>query len=235
CSALNSAYSGNGYAVIKTWRLPTRKEIETIYDYSATVAPFINGTAFPATVTNWYWSSTIDAANTTDSWTIDFSAGQNGISSLPRTNLYPVRCVSGPANNPTLTYTDNGDGTVKDNATGLIWQKCNYGKNNDSTCSGTSTSSNWLTAVSNCAGLGLAGRSWRLPNIQELKTLVDHTKASGSKINTTVFPAASSANNWSSTSLIGAPSGAWAVLFGTAISNGSTKGTTYHHRCVTGP
>jgi hypothetical protein len=38
-----------------------------------------------------------------------------------------------------LSYTDNGDGTVTDNNTGLIWQKCSVGQTNDATCSGPAT------------------------------------------------------------------------------------------------
>ena len=38
-----------------------------------------------------------------------------------------------------MSYTDNGNGTVTDNNTGLIWQKCGVGQNNDSACSGTAT------------------------------------------------------------------------------------------------
>ncbi len=94
CSALNSANSGNGYAGIKTWRLPTRKELETLIDYGVSVAPVINGTAFPGTMSGTYWSSTTYAPNTTDAWVVSFNVGVVANNGKP--NPYYVRCVSGP-------------------------------------------------------------------------------------------------------------------------------------------
>jgi len=79
----------------------------------------------------------------------------------------------------TPRFTDNGDGTVTDNQTGLIWLK-------DANCFGTRT---WADAISDCNGLasgscGLTDSSsagdWRLPNIKELLSLIDwgqHTPA----------------------------------------------------------
>jgi hypothetical protein len=57
---------------------------------------------------------------------------------------------------------DNGDGTVSDTTTGLMWQK------EDDLQSRT-----WTAALSYCETLSLAGyNDWRLPNIAELSTLV---------------------------------------------------------------
>ncbi len=102
-------------------------------------------------------------------------------------------------------FTDNGgsDGsrTVSDSITGLMWDKCPVGKNNDLSCSGTASSLTWSAALdtvttansSNLRGYG----DWRLPNITELESLVDLTR-SNPAIDTTAFP-----NNgnlfWSST------------------------------------
>jgi hypothetical protein len=92
CNALNSANSGNGYAGIKTWRLPTRQELEILPDYS-TSSPAINTTAFPATFANGYWSSTTYARNTTLAWYVYFGYGDVG--SVNKTTNYYVRCASG--------------------------------------------------------------------------------------------------------------------------------------------
>ena len=70
-------------------------------------------------------------------------------------------------------FTDNGDGTVKDNLTGLIWSK-------DANCFGLLT---WVQALdaantltSGSCGLtdGSVVGNWRLPNIKELQSLLDY-------------------------------------------------------------
>jgi PKD repeat protein len=62
----------------------------------------------------------------------------------------------------TPSYTNNGDGTVTDHNTGLIWQRSN------------STAMLWTSAASYCDSLVLGGQSdWRLPNIKELYSLID--------------------------------------------------------------
>ena len=69
-------------------------------------------------------------------------------------------------------FTDNGDGAVKDNLTGLIWLK-------DANCFGNTT---WTNALSNANTLaspscgladGSAAGAWRLPNVKELQSLID--------------------------------------------------------------
>ncbi len=83
---------------------------------------------------------------------------------------------------PSLRFTDNGDGdgdgTVTDNLTGLIWLKnANY-KNTDGEF-GTAT---WANALSFCNDLahgmcgltdGSSAGDWRLPNVKELQSLID--------------------------------------------------------------
>jgi len=64
-------------------------------------------------------------------------------------------------------FKDNGDGTVTDTASGLIWQQADSGKGMD-----------WPSALAYAAGLKLAGHDdWRLPNAKELQSIVDYTRA----------------------------------------------------------
>ena len=79
---------------------------------------------------------------------------------------------------PTLRFTDNSSGTVRDNLTGLIWLK-------NATCFGGQTWGNALSAANNLAddpastttdcGLpdGSVASDWRLPNVKELQSLID--------------------------------------------------------------
>jgi len=69
-------------------------------------------------------------------------------------------------------FTDNGDGTVTDNLTGLIWLKnanCDGGKNWENALT-------WCNALaSGSCGLsdGSSVGDWRLPNINEFSSLFD--------------------------------------------------------------
>lgn len=56
-------------------------------------------------------------------------------------------------------FTDNSNGTVTDQATGLIWQQTD-----------NPTSRLWQNALNYCNALSLAGSNdWRLPNISSLR------------------------------------------------------------------
>ncbi|MCB1161011.1 MAG: DUF1566 domain-containing protein, partial [Leptospiraceae bacterium] len=82
-------------------------------------------------------------------------------------------------------YTDNNDGSITDNITGLIWQKCSMGQSGTDCSGDAATAATWTAAISYCEGLTLSGRSdWRLPNINELESLVDDSIYNPS-INTT--------------------------------------------------
>jgi hypothetical protein len=74
---------------------------------------------------------------------------------------------------PEPRFTDNGDGTVTDNQTELVWLK-------NANCFGTRT---WSQALSDCNNLadgdcgltdGSSPGDWWLPNINQLKSLTDY-------------------------------------------------------------
>jgi hypothetical protein len=76
---------------------------------------------------------------------------------------------------PDPRFTDNGDGTVRDNLTGLVWMK-------NTSCFRALT---WADALATAATVqdgtcGLADGSkagdWRLPNVRELQCVVDYGK-----------------------------------------------------------
>jgi hypothetical protein len=109
--------------------------------------------------------------------------------------------VAAGAPNPE-SYTDNGDGTVTDNVTGLMWQQ-----------TAPSAWFTWTDAVDYCLALTLDGyRDWRLPSRIELVSIVD-ASVSEPSINSTAFPGTPSAYTWSSTPLTRWPSCAWSVNF----------------------
>lgn len=72
-----------------------------------------------------------------------------------------ARAEEAPSHAPKAGMIDNGDGTVTDNKTGLVWQKEDDEKERD-----------WNEAGEYCKGLKLAGGSdWRLPDKKELVSL----------------------------------------------------------------
>jgi hypothetical protein len=114
--------------------------------------------------------------------------------------------ASGPSwENPAqagASLTNNGNGTVTDNQTGLTWQRQDDG-----------TPKTWQEAIDYCAALSLGGSSnWRLPNRHELQSIVDYTTLNPA-IDTAIFPGAASDGYWSSSTYAGSTYYAWHVSF----------------------
>src|SRR3990167_8271428 len=121
------------------------------------------------------------------------------------------------------SYTDNGNGTITDNVTGLIWQK-----------EDDNTTRTWSNAGTYCDNLTLGWQSdWRLPSDMELMSIVNY-ETYNPAINTTYFPNTNSSSYWSSTTGAIYSSDAWYVSFFYGLVNGSYKSSYYYVRCVRG-
>ena len=120
-------------------------------------------------------------------------------------------------------------------STGLLWQRCSAGLNNDTTCSGYESYYTWSEATSYCSSLSLGGKTWRLPTLNELKSLVDYGKSSSPSIDTAVFPNTQSYDYWSSSTYAQDTNDAWYVYFGNGYVGYSNKTYNSYVRCVTGP
>ena len=114
-----------------------------------------------------------------------------------------VQCVSGNTEYGINNFEDNGDQTISDLATGLMWHQTD------------AESSDWEDAINMCESSSLANHNdWRLPNAKELQSIVDYTKSpdtSGSAAIDDIFTASSFLNEesvldwgfyWSSTTHI---------------------------------
>jgi hypothetical protein len=112
------------------------------------------------------------------------------------------------------SYTDLGNGIVRDTVTGIMWQQA--------TAPGTYT---WQQAKDYCTGLSLGGYTdWYLPPIKELSTLVDSSIAHPSpNINTTYFPDALASSYWSATTRASETGDAWFVNFSYGGATYATK------------
>lgn len=123
-------------------------------------------------------------------------------------------------------FVDNGNGTISDKATGLMWSKDDNGKGVE-----------WSDAIKYAESSKQAGhKDWRLPNVKELQSIVDYRYAPSIKgvtaaidpiFNCTPFVNEAGDNDygyyWTSTSALfrgGSPFYfAWYVAFGRAVNN----------------
>ena len=119
----------------------------------------------------------------------------------------------------TRSYTDNGDGTIKDNAMGIIWEQEDDGELRD-----------WNASNEYCKNLTKASLSWRMPTIDELVYLMDKGKTNPAinDIFTNVKNAYWSANDY----LLSTADDAWTVNSFLGNTNDPDKNTTYYIRCV---
>ncbi|MDO8948353.1 MAG: DUF1566 domain-containing protein [Desulfocapsaceae bacterium] len=127
-----------------------------------------------------------------------------------------------PASTPDSQLTDNGDGTITDSKTGLMWKKCMEGVSGSNCDSGAAGSFTWQTALQRPAivntGIGFAGQTdWRLPNIKELRSIVEE-KCVDPSINLTRFPNTPSSVVWSGSPYAGHSDYAWVVYFNSGNS-----------------
>ena len=134
---------------------------------------------------------------------------------------------------PTSDFTDNGDGTVTHQQTGLTWMRCALGQTwTGTTCSGTIKRYPYATATALKKTANFAGHTdWRLPNITELQTLVERDNLDPA-VNTEVFPSAPSDAFWSSSPYVGKASHAWIVRFAYGYVDVYSKSLAFAVRLV---
>lgn len=142
---------------------------------------------------------------------------------------------------PPLRYQDQGDGTITDLNTGLVWEKkvpgagCLHCVSDQYTfAEATSTApGSFLHGVNTEGGTGLGGHSdWRLPNVRELLSLVDYSRANNAIA--PVFSPTIGFGYWSSTSYVPDPSRAWAVFFSNGDGTFGDKLADLYARAVRG-
>lgn len=227
------------------WRLPTLKELFAIGNYSEGW-PYLDETYFDiagesVSKDEQYWAQENYVGVSAESgsngaWGVNHGTGHiktypSGAGPGGGKRLRAVRGTNTAINN----YEDSGDGTINDNATGLMWSQADNGEG-----------ILWADALAYAENSELAGYDdWRLPNIKELQSIVDYSysptatdpDAVGPAIDT-IFdctPIINEAGNddypyyWSSTSARFQAGTdfyyAWYVAFGMAV-NGA--GEDYH-------
>jgi len=190
-----AALNAMNYGGFNDWRLPSIKELYSLIDFSgvdpsgwtggtAGLIPFIDTDTFgfeygdesagERIIDSQYWSSNeyVGLTMTGDHtvFGVNFADGRikgYGTTLFGNDKLSFVQCVRGNAGYGTNDFTDNGDGTVTDNATGLMWMQGDSG-----------SGMFWEDALTHAEDLVFAGHDdWRLPNVKELQIILDYTRA----------------------------------------------------------
>lgn len=173
------------------WRLPTIKELYSLINFNgntgtsaATSTPYIDSSVFgfkyedtssgSRFIDCQYWSSTGYTSTTMNgnptAFGVNFADGRikgyatsiNGKSN-PLYALY----VRGNTSYGQNDFRDNGDSTVTDLATGLMWGKADSGVGME-----------WKDALAYAEGSTASGYSdWRLPNAKELESIADYSRS----------------------------------------------------------
>ncbi|MBS4097971.1 MAG: DUF1566 domain-containing protein [Sulfuricella sp.] len=130
-------------------------------------------------------------------------------------------------------FVIRSDGTVTDTRTGLMWMRCALGQPWDNTaCAGEAQKPNWDGAMAlrhDFAGYG----DWRLPDIDELKSIVNKTRGHPA-IDTAAFPKTPCSIFWSASAYASGSGGAWYVDFGNGYDGTRHKALSAYVRLVRG-
>lgn len=152
--------------------------------------------------------------------------------------LYAACNANMLSDKPGSVLRDNGDGTVTDKETGLMWMKCSQGFTDIDCTAGTALQYDWQGALAQAqsanAGVGTNGYiDWRLPSVAELASIVESACASPS-IKESDFPATEADLYWTSSPYAANFNRAWAVDFSEGEDQFTQKDNSYYVRLVRG-
>jgi hypothetical protein len=169
------------YGGFTDWRMPNKDELRSILDYGRS-NPAVDTWYFPHCKNEFYWARNTFEMDPNCGWVLFFGLGS--ATACGKTIRQFVRAVRGGYNpafgEPDASrFSDNGDGTVTDTVTRLMWHK------------GENERMSWFDALEASRKLTLGGHSdWRLPNIKELNTILNLRYTGGWWYFKDVFPAA---------------------------------------------
>ena len=176
------------------WRLPTIKELYSLINFSGSTkqtakdsVPYIDDNYFIFTygdatgervIDSQYATSTIYESDTMGGkatmFGVNFADGR--IKGYPIEKTFYVMYVRGNTHYGVNDFLDNGDGTITDTATGLMWMKYDSGYFN-SVAAGDG-GLDWEQALNWAEDLDYAGYDdWTLPDAKQLQSIVDYSRS----------------------------------------------------------
>lgn len=196
------AYCENlSYAGTDDWQLPTIKQLYSLIDFSGKdpsgyegtdtsgLVPFIDTDYFDFAygdtnageriIDAQYASSTlyVGDSNMPLLFGVNFADGRikgYGISMMGQDKTFSVACMRENSSYGVNDFADNGDGTISDNATGLMWVQ-------DDSGSDVPDGLNWEEALAYVEAKNEANylgySDWRLPDVKELQSILDYGRS----------------------------------------------------------
>jgi ribonuclease BN (tRNA processing enzyme) len=192
------------YAGHDDWQLPGIKQLYSLIIFSGTdpggyrgsdtsaLTPFIDTRHFDfaygdtvageRVIDAQYASNTLYVGSTRQAQMFGVNFADGRIKGYPLArrdseNTFFVACSRGNSTYGRNDFKDNGDGTISDLATGLMWAR-------DDSGSASPGGFNWKDALAYVAARNAANflgySDWRLPNIKELQSIVDYGRSPGS-------------------------------------------------------
>lgn len=203
-ATLNAAHYGG----FSDWRLPTIKELYSLFDARGTdpsgmagsdtsgLTPFLDTNYFKFAygdtsageriIDSQYASSTlyVSTAFEQDLFGVNFADGRikgYGLFLNGTDKTFFVQCVRGNPSYGLNLFVDQVDQTIADRATGLMWSKADSG-----------VGMNWSNALAwvqaRNASHYLGHDDWRLPNLKELQSIVDYTRSPDTSASAAIHP-----------------------------------------------
>lgn len=237
------------------WRLPNRRELRSLISHQTRRPALPEGQPFRQVFDGWYWTATTAVISPSHAWYVDLDGGRMFFGGKDQSfMLWPVRGRSDvlPATGQNACHDRAGhqvdcrgsgqDGefrlgkpwpaprfevageAVRDRLTGLWWRRM---------ASVEEGALPWDEALA-CVGRlnGPAGLSWRLPNINELESLVDCDRHSPALSSGHPFRALRDVC-WSSTTSLFEPDWAWALYLDKgAVGVGRKRDARFHSWAV---